>query len=300
VWAVGASLRAVADPRQTAGQVVGFGRSLRRLVTPPDAAPSPALRHRGTKRRLLIHEVSLDRLKRAGRAAGGSVNDAYLSAVLGAMRRYHEAIGVDVDRMPMAVPIYGRPGTATGLAAASGNAPGGNHFSAVRFSAPVADDDPAARIREVSALVAAGRREPALGATDTLARVFARTPTVLLNEIARQQGQLDVQASNVAGFPGQVYLAGSAVEGMFSFGPTPGVAVMFVLLSYNGTCGIGVTLDEAAIEDPELFARCVAEGFDEVLALADPAPVTLADLSRARQPRTRRTKAGLNGVGTDA
>ena len=300
VWAVGASLRAVADPRHTAGSVVGFGRSLRRLVTPPDAAPSPALRHRGTKRRLLVHEVSLDRLKRAGRAAGGSVNDAYLSAVLGAMRRYHEAIGVEVDRVPMAVPIYGRPGTATGLAAASGNSPGGNHFSAVRFSAPVADQDPASRIREVSALVAAGRREPALGATDALARVFARTPTVLLNEIARQQGQLDVQASNVAGFPGQVYLAGSAIEGMFSFGPTPGVAVMFVLLSYNGTCGIGVTLDEAAIEDPELFARCVAEGFDEVLALADPVPVTLPDLPVVRQQRARRSKADLNGVGTDA
>lgn len=294
MWVTGAGLRAAAEPRRAAGQVVGFARSLRRLVTPPDAAPSPALRHRGTKRRLLVHEVSLEALKKAGRAAGGSVNDAYLSGVLGGMRRYHEAIGVGVDRLPMAVPVYGRPGTATGLAAATANAPGGNHFSAIRFAAPVADQDPASRIREVGALVAAGRREPALGAADTLARVFGRTPAVLVNEIARQQGQLDMQASNVAGFPMPVYLAGSAVEGMFSFGPTPGVAVMFVLLSYNGTCGIGVTLDEAAIEDPELFARCIAEGFDEVLALADPPPVVLPDL-----PRTRRTKAGLNGAGSD-
>ncbi|MCW2546476.1 MAG: hypothetical protein JWN96_936 [Mycobacterium sp.] len=44
---------------------------------------------------------------------------------------------------------------------------------------------------------------------------------------------------------------------------------MFVLVSYNGTCNIGVTLDEAAIPDPELFARCVVAGFDEVLLLAD-------------------------------
>src|SRR6202012_4262059 len=146
------------------------------------------------------------------------------------------------------------------------------------------------RVREVHDLVAAGRDEPALGAVDAIARVFARTPQVLVAEIARQQGQLDVQASNVAGFPGQVYLAGAAVDRMYSFGPTPGVAVMFVLVSYNGTCGIGVTLDEAAIEDPELFARCVAEGFDEVLALAAPAPVTLPDLPVVRQPRARRTK----------
>ncbi len=83
--------------------------SLQRLVTPPDAAPSPALRSRGTRRRLLVHEVPLERLKEAGRAAGGTVNDAYLSGVLGAMRRYHEALGLNIERMPMAVPVYGRP-----------------------------------------------------------------------------------------------------------------------------------------------------------------------------------------------
>ncbi len=173
----------------------------------------------------------------------------------------------------------------TGLAAAA-NAPGGNHFSAVRFSAPVADPDPARRIREVRALVTAGRNEPAHGATDVLARVFARTPQVLLAEVARQQGQLDLQASNVAGFPSQVYLAGVAVEGMFSFGPAPGVAAMFVLVSYQGTCEIGVTLDEAAIPDAALFARCLAAGFDEVLRLADPPPALRITRPRARTPRS--------------
>jgi diacylglycerol O-acyltransferase / wax synthase len=218
-----------------------------------------------------VHQVPLDGLKRAGREAGGTVNDAYLAGVLGAMRRYHEALGVAVERLPMAVPVYGRPGDPTGLAAATDDSPGGNHFSAVRFAARVGEPDPAERIREVHDLVAAGRAEPAHGATEVLARVFARTPAVLLAEIARQQGQLDVQASNVSGFPGQVYLAGVGVDGMFSFGPAPGVAVMFVLLSYNGTCGIGVTLDEAAIPDTGLFQRCLVAGFDEVLRLAEPA-----------------------------
>ncbi len=279
-WATAAGLRAAVDPAQAAGQVVGFARSLGRLVTPPAAAPSPALRGRGTKRRLLVHEVPLDGLKRAGRAAGGTVNDAYLAGVLGGMRRYHEALGVSVERLPMAVPVYGHPGGPTGLAAATDDSPGGNHFSAVRFAARVGERDPAERIREVHDLVAAGRAEPAHGATDVLARVFARTPSVLLAEIARQQGQLDLQASNVSGFPSQVYLAGAAVDGMFSFGPAPGVAVMFVLLSYNGTCGIGVTLDQAAIADTALFQRCLVAGFDEVLRLGE-APKTV-------QPRGRR------------
>jgi WS/DGAT/MGAT family acyltransferase len=270
LWATSAGLKAASDPRGAAGGVIGFARSLQRLITPPAARPSPVLRQRGTRRRLLVHEVPLERLKLAGRAVGASVNDAYLAGVLGALRRYHEAVGFPVDKVPMAVPVYGRPGAATGLDAAE-NAPGGNHFSAIRFAAPVSEPDPGARMREVHDLVAAGRDEPALGAVDAIARVFARTPQVLVAEIARQQGQLDVQASNVAGFPGQVYLAGAAVDRMYSFGPTPGVAVMFVLVSYNGTCGIGVTIDEAAIRDIALFARCIADGFNEVLELATPA-----------------------------
>jgi WS/DGAT/MGAT family acyltransferase len=268
-WATTTGLRAAADPARAAGDVLGFAKSLGRLMTPPAAAPSSVLRARGTKRRLLVHEVPVEALKRAGREAGGTLNDAYLAGVLGAMRRYHDSLGTEIERLPMAVPVYGRPGAATGLAAATGSAAGGNHFSAIRFAARVAERDPAERIREVHQLVAAGRAEPAHGATDVLARVFARTPSVLLAEIARQQGQLDVQASNVSGFPGRVYLAGAGVEGMYAFGPAPGVAAMFVLLSYGGTCGIGVTIDEAAIGDPALFRRCVVAGFDEVLSLAE-------------------------------
>ena len=93
-WAATTGLRAAADPAQAANQVVDFTRSLGRLLTPPAAAPSPVLRGRGTKRRLLVHEVPLEALKRAGRQGGGTVNDAYLAGVLGAMRRYHESLGV--------------------------------------------------------------------------------------------------------------------------------------------------------------------------------------------------------------
>ena len=229
--------------------------------------------------------MALDALKAAGRAAGGSVNDAYLSGVLAAMRRYHEELGVPVGRLPMAVPVYGQPGTPTGLAAATAGPTGGNHFSAVRFAAPVAERDPAARIRQVHELVAAGRAEPAHGATEVLARLFGRTPQVLIAEIARQQGQLDLQASNVAAFPGRVYLSGVPVEAMYSFGPAPGVPVMFLLVSYNGTCGIGMTIDEAAIPDTELFARCVREGFAEVLRLAAPKVFPAPRTVRPRAPR---------------
>src|SRR5699024_1645506 len=72
---------------------------------------------------------------------------------------------------------------------------------------------------------------------------------------------------------GETYLAGAKVLRQYGLGPLPGVAVMAVLLSRNGLCTISARYDRAAITDEALFARCLQDGFDEVLVLAgDPAP----------------------------
>jgi hypothetical protein len=39
-------------------------------------------------------------------------------------------------------------------------------------------------------------------------------------------------------------------------------------MSYRDTCNIGVTTDAGAVPDPDVFVRCLTEGFEEVLALA--------------------------------
>jgi diacylglycerol O-acyltransferase len=57
------------------------------------------------------------------------------------------------------------------------------------------------------------------------------------------------------------------MTGCVPFGPTIGSAVNITLLSYNGTCEIGVTVDTAAVPDIETFMGCLVQGFDEVLAL---------------------------------
>jgi len=49
-----------------------------------------------------------------------------------------------------------------------------------------------------------------------------------------QTTQLDLQASNVAGIPYPVYIAGARIERLFPFGPLPGCAVMATLVSHCG------------------------------------------------------------------
>jgi hypothetical protein len=44
---------------------------------------------------------------------------------------------------------------------------------------------------------------------------------------------------------------------------------MATLLSYAGTCCIGVNMDAAAVTKPDLLMSGLQEGLDEVLALGD-------------------------------
>ncbi len=71
--------------------------SLRRVLAPPAAPHSPALTGSGSGYRLDTFDVVFDDLKAAGRAAGGSVNDAFLAGLLGGMRLYHEKLSLSVD-----------------------------------------------------------------------------------------------------------------------------------------------------------------------------------------------------------
>lgn len=251
---------AVRDPVGSGRQALEFGASLRRMLTPPDAERSPLLRDGGFGYRLVTHDVPLDDLKRAGKAAGGSVNDAFLAAVLGTFRRYHEFQSAEVETIPLSIPISLR---------SSDDPLGGNRFAGVRFGAPVGEPDPAARIAAIREFIIHARAEPAIGFLDLITPALSRLPSALLTEVAGGMTTVsDVQASNIPGFAYPVYLAGVKVERMYPMGPRPGVAAMVTVVSYDGTCCIGVNLDPAVIGDVAAFEDCLRGGFDEVVALA--------------------------------
>ena len=60
---------------------------------------------------------------------------------------------------------------------------------------------------------------------------------------------------------------GAKLVKTYGFDRLPGVPIMNVLHSQAAMCHIGVHDDTAAVREPELFARCLRDGFDEVLAL---------------------------------
>ncbi|KQH81000.1 hypothetical protein AO501_05065 [Mycobacterium gordonae] len=250
----------VGDPVGTTSGAVKFAMSLRRVLSPPDAPHSPALTGSGSGYRLDTFDVVFDQLKAAGRSAGGSVNDAFLAALLGGVRRYHERLSLTIDSMPMAIPVSLRT---------DADPMGANRFAAARFVAPVGEPDPKARIAAIHEFIADARMEPALGFLDLLAPVLSRLPGIVLTRIAGEMtGLSDMQASNLGAIGRPLYLAGARVTRIYPMGPRPGIPAMVAMVTYDGTCCIAVNFDPEAVTDAAAFSACLREGFDEVLDLA--------------------------------
>jgi diacylglycerol O-acyltransferase len=62
-------------------------------------------------------------------------------------------------------------------------------------------------------------------------------------------------------------MTGAKVDAFYGFGPTIGAALNVTLMSYCGTCLVGVNMDSGAIPDPDVLMECMGEGFDEILGV---------------------------------
>ena len=250
--------RVVTNPGSALFGAIDYARSGRRMVRPA-AEPSPLLRGRSLSTRTEAIEMKLGDLHRAARAAEGSINDAYLAGLCGALRLYHEALGVPINTLPMAVPVNLR---------VEADPAGGNRFAGVNLAAPIGVVDPVSRIQKIRKQMIQRREEAAIDVISAVAPLLALLPDAALEAMSGSVIGSDVQASNVPGYPGDTYIAGAKVLRQFGIGPLPGVAMMVVLISRGGSATITARYDRAAVAHPELFAQCLRQGFDEVLALA--------------------------------
>jgi WS/DGAT/MGAT family acyltransferase len=255
-----AGRRVVTDPLGAVSVGLRFGASLRRVLSPPAAEPSPLLRHRDGRRWLLrTLECPLADLRAAGKCAGGSVNDAYLAALLGGLRRYHEHHGVEIEELPITVPVSLRR---------ADDPLGGNRFAGAMLAAPIGIADPAERVAALRGAILSQLSEPALDSFSVLTPVVNRLPSAVGAAVIDFAARTDLSASNVAGLTERVYLAGAEVLRVYPFGPLPGVAMMAAMLSHVGTCCIGLTVDAAAVPDDDVLMSCMEAGLAEVLAIA--------------------------------
>jgi len=248
----------VASPIESALGLGDLAGSVGRMLRPVTTPLSPLMRGRSLSVRFDTLAVPVDRLKAAAKRAHGRVNDAFVAGVAGGLRRYHEAHGMPVQQLRMSMPINVREADTATVA--------GNQFVPARFEVPVGIVSPVARMTAIRDLVGVQRGEPALRLLDEVAELLCRLPlaltTALFGGLLRG---IDFVTSNVPGPRFEVFLAGARVEGVVGYGPLTGAATNVTLFSLRDQAHLGISMDPAAVSDPELFVASLRDGFAEVL-----------------------------------
>ncbi|MGK2880810.1 MAG: wax ester/triacylglycerol synthase family O-acyltransferase [Mycobacterium sp.] len=261
--------RVVTDPVGALNGAVDYARSGARVVQ-QTAAPSPLLRRRSLSTRSEAIDMKLSDLHAAAKAAGGSINDAYLAGLSAALRMYHHALGVPISYLRVAVPVNLR---------ADADPAGGNRFAGINLAAPIGVADPTMRIKKIREQMIQRREEPAIDVIGSVAPVLSILPSALLEAMSGNVIAADVQASNIPVYPGDTFVSGAKVLRQYGIGPMPGVAMMVVLVSRGGWATITVRYDRSSITRESLFAECLVKGFDEVLALSGDADARVIPVS---------------------
>ena len=242
----------LSSPAEAVDDVATLVRSIARFVSVPSSPLSPSMTGRSINYHFVTYDLPLAELKAAGKSRGLSLNDAFMGAITGGLGRYHDERGEPVASLRVNMPISLRK---HGESAS-------NAVTIARFEVPVSSDDLEGRMHTIHDTVVSWRNEPALGLADALAEMSRLVPSEVLAAAARTS---DFTASNVPGVPVPVWVAGAQVLRMYPMVSTIGAAVNVTLLSYAGLASVGLSTDDAAVHDRELFARCMGEGFAEVV-----------------------------------
>ncbi|MEY2402364.1 MAG: diacylglycerol O-acyltransferase / wax synthase [Ilumatobacteraceae bacterium] len=235
--------------------------SILKLVMPTRKPMSNLMTGRSSDLCLDVKALPFATLRLAGKQAGGSLNDAFIALVLDTLDRYHQRFGSDCNRIRIHMPINIRDAATADRA--------GNQFVPARIVMNVGDNDTESRLRRVSKHLAAVREEPALRWVNSVSAAIQRLGVPISRRvIGGMMKGVDVLASNVAGPPCPLYLAGEHVEEFYAFGPPAGAALNITLFSYDNTVHLGVTTVAAAVESRRQFLSCLDEAIAEMATVA--------------------------------
>ena len=239
-------------------ELVAAVQSLGRQAAVTDHAHSPLWTERSLRRRFEVLRIPLDDTKRAAKAMGGSVNDIFVAGAAAAAGAYHRAKGAEVEELRITMPISTR----------GDGSMGGNAFTPARLTVPVAGKGAVDQFTAIRDRLTATKGERALEFANALAGVINVLPTSMLVRIARQQVEtVDFATSNVRGAPFDLYIAGAKILANYPMGPTGGTAFNLTVLSSSGWLDMGVNIDVAAIDDPELLRECLEDAYAELLSI---------------------------------
>jgi len=242
----------------------------------------------GPHRRLAMAQADLSDLKRVKDTHGGTVNDAILAIVAGALGKYLRARGHDTDGLELRamVPVSVRATEEHGAL--------GNRISAMMAPLPVWCEDPVERVHilteQMGDLKTSGQ---AVGA-EILTKLTDFAPSTIASQAARLQPAqrfFNLVVTNVPGPQFPLYVLGRKMESIFPMVPLARRQALCVgIMSYNGQVNFGLIGDYDAMADLDSFALDLEAATAETIATAHAKPKKAKARAKAR--------ASSNGSGS--
>jgi WS/DGAT/MGAT family acyltransferase len=285
--AVGPLMRLV---RRVAPAVLG---TLGEMLEGPERLPVTRFDSEVSPHRVFeTRRFTLEEFKRIRTLVPGStVNDAVLAVCGGALRRYLSAH----DELPESSLVAVAPLSIRNADSSPGSRAG---LSLRRVPLGTEIEDPVQRLRAVRRHTAStddtGRAVGAKELTDVTKHAPAATLAMsarLLADSSLTLGQraplANCTVTNVPGPAVPLYLNGARMTFFSAIMPiSDGMGLVFSVTSYDGRILISPTSCREQIPDPEFFALCIRESFQEYLELAG------KPASRRRgKPKARKAKA---------
>jgi diacylglycerol O-acyltransferase len=213
----------------------------------------------GPRRQVAAVDLPLARLRDAARANGGTVNDALLAAVTGALSAVLRARGEDPASLVVSVPVSARPRATTQEL--------GNQVGVMAVRVPT-HGPTASRIGQVAATTRA-QKSSARGASASLvAPAFRLVAAVgMFRWMIDHQRLVNAFLTSMRGPQQPLRFAGIAVRRIVPVTLATGnVPVAFAALSHAGMITVAVIGDPDVVPDIDAIARTVG---DELASLYD-------------------------------
>jgi WS/DGAT/MGAT family acyltransferase len=234
-------------------------------------APTSPLNVRiGPHRRFTWVRSDLGQFKAVKNALGGTVNDAVLTVVAGALGSYLRLHGESTDELVLRVmvPVSVRADIERGAL--------GNKVAAMWVPLPVGINDPVQRLLQIAnAMDGVKDSAQAVGAQVLTELTGFASPTIMAQaaRLQARQRMFNLVVTNVPGPQYPLYMMGRRLEAMYPLVPlAENQALGVAIMSYNGQLNFGLNADYDALTDLEALADELRASIEELVAVAGEGP----------------------------
>lgn len=218
---------------------------------------SPLWTERSLSRWFGTTVLSLDDVRSAAHHLGGSVNDLFIAGAVDAAGEVHRAAGTPVDELRVSMPVSTRHDRSAG----------GNAFSPTQMLAPTGPMSPAERFAALHDILSRIKEERAIVALEGAANAASVLPSAAIVRTGQHlAGAVDFVCSNVRAAPFDLFIGGAFMEANYPIGPLAGTAFNLTTMSYRGWLFLGLTVDLAAVTDPDGLLEQLDRSYDALLA----------------------------------